>query len=71
MHEKAALIAFMSSDNAMRLAVEGRSKFRRYGDDIAHHDLNKPQFDIIIDEHHKMGGRCGHELKAFVQFLFP
>jgi hypothetical protein len=71
--EKPALIAFMKSDNAMQLAVEARSQFRIRGDQVAHHDLTKPQFISIVDEYCKMGGRRGDAsgLKEFVQFLFP
>ena len=69
--EKAALTTFMSSDEAMQLAVETRSQFRIRGDQVAHHDLSKPQFISIVDEHRKMGGRRGDGLNAFVQFLFP
>jgi hypothetical protein len=69
--EKAALTAFMSSNEAMQLAVEAKSQFRIRGDQVAHHDLTKPQFISIVDEHRKMGGRRGDGLNAFVQFLFP
>ena len=70
-HEKAALIAFMSSDEAMQLAVEVKSLFRIRGDQIAHHDLTKPQFISIVDEHRKLGGKRVDGLQKFVQFLFP
>lgn len=71
MVEKEALCAFMSSKDAMRLAIEGYSHFRICGDDIAHHDLSKPQFTAIVDEHRKLGGPRAEGLEAFVSFLFP
>lgn len=69
--EKAVLTTFMLSDEAMQLAVEAKSQFRILGDQVAHHDLTKPQFISIVNEHRKMGGRRGDGLTAFVQFLFP
>ena len=62
---------FMSSKEALQLAVEQKSQFRLWGDGVAHHDLNKPQFISIVDEHCKRGGKYGNGLKALIQFLFP
>ena len=61
----------MSSDDAMQLAVEAKSQFRIRSDQVAHYDLTKSQFISIVDEHSKMGGRCGDGLRAFIKFLFP
>jgi hypothetical protein len=69
--EKAALTTFMLSDEAMQLAVEAKSQFRIRGDQVAHHNLTKPQFISIVDEYRRMGGRRGNGLNTFVHFLFP
>ena len=45
--EKAALAAFMSSD-------EAKSQFRIRGDQVAHHDLTKPQFISIVARPHTL-----------------
>jgi hypothetical protein len=65
------LTTILSSAEAMRLAVEAKSSFRIQGDQVAHHDLSKPQFVSIVDEHCRLSGHYGEGLKAFVQFLFP
>ena len=69
-NEKSALKKFVSSDEAMRMAVEVRSQIRIHGDVAAHHHLSRKQFLSIIEEHSNNGGESGEGLKAFVDFLF-
>lgn len=66
------LTLFMSSAEAIKLAVEAKSQFCIRGDEVAHYDLTKSEFISIVDEHCKTGGAgtCEVGLQAFVNFLF-
>lgn len=67
---KSALSKFLQSEEAMKLAVEPKSKLREHGDQAAHYGLTKPQFSAAVDEYCQNGGDNGNGLRVLIDFLF-
>ncbi|PPQ82939.1 hypothetical protein CVT25_009520 [Psilocybe cyanescens] len=69
-HNNPALVNFLASKDAMRLAVQQNSILRMQADQVVHSNLPRKQISEAVQDHVADGGTDEVGLNVFVEFLF-